>query len=158
MVHRTYPGLGAPDAAVREFDKLAAHARQLLDLQRECALLSADYMALLVALDGLEAAAYHFTRRPYFYQALRSDGERGGDSNGRLSDRAEAVRAFLALEPYAERLRTLQGCCRPYGRDYAALEIARQGLETAAYHFTREASFYGARGDSAGPTRPPRGG
>jgi hypothetical protein len=155
MVHRTYYGLGPREHAVVEFEKLTPHAQTLIDLQGECAMMSADYMAMLVALNGLETAAYHFTRRPHFYHQLRDGAERQGDGNGRLSDRTEAIKAFLALEPYNARLRALQGGCRPFGRDYAALEIARQCLDTAAYHFTREASFYGLRGDGAGPTRPP---
>ena len=48
----------------------------------------------------------------------------------------------------------MQRKCRPFGRDYLALDIAKQGLETAAYHFTREAAFYGLQGDGAGATRP----
>jgi hypothetical protein len=49
----------------------------------------------------------------------------------------------------------MQGRCRPFGRDYLALDIAKQTLESAAFHFTRVASFYGAWGDGAGATRRP---
>lgn len=154
MVHRTYIGLGPPEAAVREFDGLKPYVVQLLALRSECAHLGPDHMAIGIALDGLQTAAYHFTRRRHFYHELEEDGPRTPAGNNRLSDRVEAIAAFQALTPYAGHLRRLQGRCRPFGRDYLALDIARQSLESAAFHFTREASFYGARGDSAGPTRP----
>lgn len=154
MVHRTYYGLGPAEVAVREFDGLAPYVRELMGLRRDCTPLGPDDMALGIALDGLETAAYHFTRRRNFYHALETilDGRAAG--NGRLADRAEATAAFRALSPYAARLLELRGRCRPFGRDYLALDIARQGLETAAYHFTREAQFYGAKSDSSGPLRP----
>lgn len=155
MVHRTYIGLGTPDAAVREFDALAPHVVEMLTMQGECAANGPDHAAMGVALDGVQTAAYHFTRRPHFYHALLEQhrmSRRG--ANGRLSDRAEAITAFRALAPYHSALQGLQGRCRPFGRDYLALEVAKQGLDTAAFHFTGEAAFYGARGDSAGPTRP----
>lgn len=153
MVHRTYYGLGPAEVAVREFEGLEPHVLELLSLQQECVTLGPDHMALGIALDGLETAAYHFTRRRNFYHALEATAARR-PSNGRLADREEARAAFQALSPYAERLLALRGRCRPFGRDYLALDIARQGLETAAYHFTREAHFYGAKSDSVGPIRP----
>ena len=154
MVHRTYYGLGNAEAAVREFDSLQPYVRDLLGLQAECPQLGPDDMAVGIALDALQTAAYHFTRRRYFYRELgEARAERSG-ANGRLADRAEAIAAFKALAPYNDRLRALQGRCRPFGRDYYALDIARQGLESAAFHFTREAAFYGAKSDSAGPIRP----
>lgn len=155
MVHRTYCGLGTLDAALREFEALTPYAQELRGLQCECPPMGPDYMAMGIALDGLQTAAYHFTRRRHFYHAtdeLVRAGARAG--NNRLADRREAVAAFQALTPYADRLRALQGRCRPFGRDYLALDIAKQSLETAAFHFTRVPHFYGARGDSAGPTRP----
>jgi hypothetical protein len=153
MVHRTYYGLGTAEAAVGEFEGLAPYVSEMLALQRECPQLGPDYMAMGIALDGLQTAAYHFTRRRNFYHALEEAAARGGDGNNRLSDREEAVAAFEALTPYADHLRRLQGRCRPFGRDYYALDIAKQGLETAAFHFTRQAGFYGAKADSAGPIR-----
>jgi hypothetical protein len=154
MVHRTYYGLGPAEAAIREFDALEPFVVDLLGLQQECVPLGPDYMAVGIALDGLQTAAYHFTRRRDFYHACEaSQGERR-NGNGRLADRAEAIAAFEALAPYADRLRALQIRCRPFGRDYYALDIAKQSLETAAFHFTREAHFYGAKGDSSGPLRP----
>ncbi|MGH6908571.1 MAG: hypothetical protein ACREE0_22960 [Phenylobacterium sp.] len=154
MVRMTYVGLGAVDAAVREFELLTPHVRDLLALQRECKPLSADHAALGIALDAVETAAFHFTRRRYFYHAVREDeGGRGG-GNGRLGDRMEALKAFKALAAYHGALGAMQRRCRPFGRDYLAIEIAKQGLDTAAYHFTREESLYGAKGDGGGATRP----
>ena len=154
MVHRTYAGLGAPDAATREFDSLRPWVLELLGLRAECAPLSADDMAIGIALDGLRTAAYHFTRRADFYFELQAP-PRQPPGNRRLSDRREAIAAFKALTPYSDRLRQMRLRCRPFGRDYLALDIAHQGLETAAFHFTGEAAFYGARSDSSGPIRPP---
>jgi len=154
MVHRTYYGLGPPEAAVREFEALKPYVVELLALQAECPPFGPDYMALRIPLDGLETAAYHFTRRRNFYHQLEADRPKHRAGNSRLSDRCEAAAIFQALTPYADQLRKLQSRCRPYGRDYCALDIAKQSLETAAFHFTREEHFYGARGDSAGPTRP----
>lgn len=151
MVHRTYVGLGPPEAAVREFAALEPWVLTMLGLQAECAQLGPDHMAVGIALDGLRTAAFHFTRRPDFYHALSAPPGGGGPGNGRLADPAEAVAAFQALEPYNAALRRLQFRCRPFGRDYLALDIARQSLETCAFHFTREANFYRARADSAGP-------
>lgn len=154
MVHRTYYGLGPPEAAVREFDGLKPYVVQLLDLRSECPQLGPDHMAFGIALDGLQTAAYHFTRRRDFYHQLEAAEPRAPVGNHRLGDRAEVIAVFQALTPYADQLRKLQGRCRPFGRDYLALDIAKQSLESTAFHFTREANFYGARGDSAGPTRP----
>lgn len=58
----------------------------------------------------------------------------------------DAVRVFEDLTPYARRLRELQGRCKPFGRDYHALAIAIEGLESAAYHFTRRPHFYATEG------------
>jgi hypothetical protein len=126
---------------------------QLLALQGECKPHGPDYMAVGIALDGLQTTAYHFTRRRYFYHVIEEVRAGHREGNSRLSDRQEAIAAFRALTPYNDRLRALQGRCRPFGRDYLALDIARQSLESAAYHFTQEPSFYGAKHDSAGPIR-----
>lgn len=153
MAPRTYQGLGPPDSAVREFEALAPYMVRLLALQGECLRLGPDYMALGIALDGLQTTAYHFTRRRYFYHAIEEARSAHRDGNGRLTDREEAIAAFRELTPYNDRLRALQGRCRPFGRDYMALDIARQSLESAAFHFTREPAFHGAKRDSAGPVR-----
>ncbi len=115
-MHRTYYGLGNHEAAVRAFESLQPYARELLGLQAECVRLGPDHMALGIALDALQTAAFHFTRRRYFYHEL--GGPRGdpGRVNGRLEDRGEAVAAFKALTPYNDRLRAWQGSCRPFGR------------------------------------------
>ena len=60
---------------------------------------------------------------------------------------SDPVREFEALRPYAARLRALQRSCKPFGRDYHAIAIALDALETAAYHFTRRPHFYGDSGD-----------
>lgn len=150
MVHRTYQGLGSGEAAIREFDGLAPFASQLFALQQECVPMSADEMALRVATESLETAAYHFTRRRHYYDALRPAADAHRKGNERLGDLAEALAAFEALSPYANRLTALKARCRPFHYDWCALEVAHKGLETAAYHFTRLAAFYGAKGDSAG--------
>lgn len=56
----------------------------------------------------------------------------------------DPVRAFEALRPYVDQLRVMQRQCKPFGRDYHAIAIALEGLETAAYHFTRRPRFYQA--------------
>ena len=73
---------------------------------------------------------------------------------GWLVDRAEAIAAFKALAPYNAGLGALHSRCRPFGRDNLALELARQGLESGAFHFTRQAGFYGLKGDGGGGARP----
>jgi hypothetical protein len=154
MVHRTYVGLGAPEACVKIFDDLAPFAEALLDLQWDCPRGGLDHMAMGIAWDGLNTAAHHFTRRRYFYHRLEEAARLKAVGNGRLRDREEAVVAFKALAPHVDRLRALQLRCRPMGRDYLAIAMVRESLESAAFHFTHEDNFYGSRGDSAGPTRP----
>jgi hypothetical protein len=154
MVRMTYVGLGGPEASVREFEMLTTYVRELVAMQRECVALGADYSALGIALDAVETAAYHFTRRRHFYHAERGYTEGAHRGNARLNDLTEAIRAFRALRPYYAALGAMQRQCRPFGRDYLALDIAKQGLETAAYHFTRHAAFYGLPGDGAAATRP----
>jgi hypothetical protein len=148
MVQRSYQGLGPPEAAIREFEALSPHVRWLWGLQAMVGCFSADGSALDIALDGVHTAAFHFTRRPHFY-GLRDPAPGAPD----LSDRRLGPRAFETLRPYALHLRGLQGRCRPFGRDWQALNIPLQALETAAFHFTGVAQFYGSRGDSAGPFR-----
>ncbi len=156
MVHRTYLGLGLEAADIREFDALAPYVTQMLAMRDECAPMGFDYLAMAIALDGLETTAYHFTRRRNFYQALDEGRTSGGGGNGRLSDRQEAVAAFDALTPYVDRLKAMQFKCRPFGRDYLAIDIAKRSVETAAFHFTRFEAFYAARGDASSPVGPRR--
>jgi len=40
-----------------------------------------------------------------------------------------------------DELRAMQHGCRPFGRDYRAIAIAIEALETTAYHFTRQPHF-----------------
>jgi hypothetical protein len=149
----TYVGLGGADAAVRDFERLTPYVGELVAMQRACAGMGADHAAIGIALDAIETAAYHFTRRRHFYHAIRGHSEGRREGNARLRDPSEAIAAFQALAPYQAALGAMQGKCRPFGRDYLAIDIAKQGLETAAYHFTRIAAFYGLKGDGAGSTR-----
>lgn len=76
-----------------------------------------------------------------------------------LGPPAAAVPVFQGFRAHVAELRKLQARCKPFGRDYLALAIAIDGLETAAYHFTRRAHFYGSDSDSVGLVRPrPPGG
>ena len=61
----------------------------------------------------------------------------------------DAQRKFEELRPLVEQLREMQRGCRPFGRDYHAIAIALEAIETTAFHFTREPHFYTARGHSA---------
>jgi hypothetical protein len=60
---------------------------------------------------------------------------------------ADPVREFEKLRPYAAQLRALQRCCKPFGRDYHAIAVALEALETTAFHFTRRPHFFGDGGD-----------
>ena len=53
--------------------------------------------------------------------------------------------AFEELKPLREKLIAMQGRVRPFGPDYLVLEAVKKALETAAYHFTREPSFFGLK-------------
>jgi hypothetical protein len=150
MVHRTYHGLGAPEAAARDFEALRPYVRALWGLQAAVGYFTRDGSAIDIALDSLQTAVFHFTRRRHFY-GPRDPLADAAD----LRERAAVPGAFEALRPYAQKLRLLQGRCRPFGRDWQAINIALQGLETMAFHFTQVEQFYGARGDSAGATRLP---
>ena len=84
MVARTYYGLGPPDIAAQAFDRLAPWVVELLAMQAECKPMGPDYMAMGVALDGVQTAAFHFTRRPHFYFQLERPTYR--DGSNRLAD------------------------------------------------------------------------
>jgi hypothetical protein len=150
MVQRTYTGLGPPEAAARDFEGFRPHVRFMWGLQARVGFFSGDGSALDIALDSLQTTAFHFTRRPRFYGA-RDPAPAAPD----LRDRGCGPQVFEQLRPYAAGLRGLQGRCRPFGRDWQAINVAVQGLETAAFHFTQTPQFYGSRSDSAGSTRPP---
>ena len=152
MVHRTYLGLGTIEAAAREFEALRPHVRLLWGLQSRVGYFTADGSAIEVALDALQTAVFHFTRQAHFF------GEHDPDPVAPdLTDRNLALAAFHRLQPYHQRLRALQARCRPFGRDWQALNIPLQGVETAAFHFTGTPQFYASCGDSAGAVRAPRG-
>lgn len=70
-----------------------------------------------------------------------------------MGDKEAAARAFEDLRPLVQRLREMQGRCKPFGRDYHAIAVALEGLDTAAYHFTRRPHFYALQSDFAGPVR-----
>lgn len=59
----------------------------------------------------------------------------------------DSVRAFEALRPLVMELQKLQLRCKPFGRDYHAIAISLEALETTAYHFTRRPHFYGSLGE-----------
>lgn len=156
MVARTYYGLGPREVAVARFDSLAPFVVELLGLQAECPPMGMDYMAVGISLDGLETAAFHFTRRRNVYHRLQEQRPPYRDGNGRLGDAQAAIAAFEPLAPCAQALRLMQGGCRPFGADYLAIAIALESLDTTAFHFTREACLFGAKSDSAGPLGRPR--
>jgi hypothetical protein len=133
--------MGDREAAVRVFNGLRPYVAQILELQAECEQFGPDDMALAIALDGLQTAAFHFTRRHFFYFEMERRQRRPG--NGRLNDPAERIRAMEELTPCDDALRALQGQCSPFRRDWMALDIARQALGTTAFHFTGDETFFG---------------
>ena len=144
MVHRTRYGLGPPESARKHFEALQPHALKLGELRQLCPPDGPDYLALDVALNGLEDAAFHFTRRRYFFElALPAYDRRRPDYAG-LGDPLARQAHFATLTPYRAQLRALQGQCKPFGHEYQALSIPIRCLDTAAFHFTRDESFYGA--------------
>lgn len=153
MVRVRYSGVGDQEAAIRLFDGLAAQVELIRALQANCWPRDPDDMALQMAVEGLETAAYHFTRRPRYYEGVRIPREHGRNFYPGLGDRESAIAAFAALKPLWAAVATVQQRCRPFGRDYLALEIAKHTLTSAAYHFTRIEAFFGAKSDSAGPVR-----
>lgn len=54
--------------------------------------------------------------------------------------------AFDQLRPLVRQLTELRIRCRPFGRDYHALSVALDALETTAFHFTRNPNFFNERG------------
>ena len=156
MAHRTYGGLGDKAAAVKAFTDLKPWAALLLDLQWQCEPFQADYLALGIALDGLETAAFHFTRHRDFYCDLRQQMPPLLKGRPKVLTRADAVAGLIELDGYQAALRRLLLRCRPMGADYNAITIALNCLETAAHHFPGDDAFYAPRVDSAGPSRPAR--
>ena len=60
---------------------------------------------------------------------------------------SDPVRAFEELTPLVQQLRALQYTCKPFGKDYHAIAVALQAIDTTAYHFTRQPHFYAAKGE-----------
>jgi len=154
MVYRSRSGLGDKASCVGVFNDLRPYAEQLLEWRSGVVMPSLDWMAISIAWDGLETSAYHFTRRRNFYFELEREWSERRGANNPLGDRQEAIAAFKSAAPFVQQLRGLMERCPPFGRDYLALMIALESLETTALHFTRVHSFYGTTGDGAGPTRP----
>lgn len=140
MTHRTYTGIRA-ERAIVEFDALRPWVSHMIGMRAACTPLRADDFAILVALQGVQTAAYHFTRRRHFYDEIETTPT-GPPAD--LSSPTAVREAFTALAPYFRAIRRLQDFCRPFGPDWCALEIPRQGLCTAALHFTGRPDFYGA--------------
>jgi hypothetical protein len=153
MVRMRYVGLGEPASALREFDALLPYVLKLRAMQACCSPRGPDDMALEIAVDGLETAAFHFTRRPRYYDQTAVVRIHGQVAYPGLGGPQGATKAFDALRPYSKELQRLQSKCSPFGRDYLALEIPKHALATSAYHFTGNEFFYAAKGDSAGPVR-----
>ena len=51
-------------------------------------------------------------------------------------------RAFDELRPLVARLNAMKIHCRPFGRDYHAISVALDALDTTAFHFTRNPNFF----------------
>ncbi|HEY8574406.1 hypothetical protein [Phenylobacterium sp.] len=66
---------------------------------------------------------------------------------------SDPVKAFEELTPLVEQLRKLQMRCKPFGADYHAIGVAIEGLQTAAYHFTRRPHFWAAEDRGQGAMR-----
>jgi hypothetical protein len=63
--------------------------------------------------------------------------------------------AFNELRPLRDKLRAMQGKCRPFQADYLVLDAALKALDTAAYHFTREPEYFGLKPDQSKHGQPP---
>ena len=57
---------------------------------------------------------------------------------------SDPVKAFEELKPLVNQLITIRSRCKPFGRDYHAICIALEALDSTAYHFTRRPHFYAA--------------
>ena len=56
----------------------------------------------------------------------------------------DPTREVEALRPAAEHLTLLMMLCKPFGTDYHVLSAARQALVTAAFHFTKDPTYFGS--------------
>jgi hypothetical protein len=59
----------------------------------------------------------------------------------------DPVARFDELEPLVTKLRAMQLTCRPFGRDYHAIAITLEAIDSTAYHFTRRPHFYSTTGN-----------
>jgi len=150
MVKVVYVGIGRGETAVRVFDEFRPYVSALRAMQQDCRPDGPDFLALNLPVLALETTAFHFTRRPYYYDQLKLPIDYHRDDHPGLGHNA-AIAAFAELGRYADRLLALMKRCRPFGEDYQALMITKAALGTAAYHFTHDPAFFGAKADSAGP-------
>jgi hypothetical protein len=58
----------------------------------------------------------------------------------------DPVTTFEELKPFVNQLINIRSRCKPFGRDYHAVCIALEAIDTMAYHFTRRPHFYGLSG------------
>ncbi len=68
--------------------------------------------------------------------------------------------AFDELRPLRKRLIDMQDRFRPFGPDYHVLAAAQKALDTAAFHFTGDPSFFAVKPEqsrTAGNTEPGTG-
>ncbi len=53
--------------------------------------------------------------------------------------------AFDALRPYCQAIIEMETRCRPFGTAYLVLSAAKDALDTAACHFTRDPNFFASK-------------
>lgn len=70
-----------------------------------------------------------------------------------LGDKEAAVRAFDELRPLVAHLAAMKLKCKPFGRDYHAICVSLDALDTTAYHFIRRPHFYGGCDDAVSQSR-----
>jgi hypothetical protein len=98
MARQTYVGLGRPEWAMKEFDAFLPYVKMIRAMQAECAPMGPDDNALKIAIDGLETAAYHFTRRPMYFDMYPADRDwRRNYYPGLGDERKELIADFDAL-------------------------------------------------------------
>jgi hypothetical protein len=50
--------------------------------------------------------------------------------------------AFDELRPFRDKLLKMEQSCRPFGPDYLILSAVTKALDTAAFHFTSDPTFF----------------
>jgi hypothetical protein len=58
----------------------------------------------------------------------------------------DPVATLEELKPLVNQLINMRSRCKPFGRDYHAVCIALEAIDTMAYHFTRRPHFYAVGG------------